>query len=194
MPTIVVSGHARKTGKTSVVEGLIRAFPEYSWLALKVSTHWHSESSSGEDLMVYEENNFKQESDSSRFLAAGAARSFWVRMRKQKMALAMPKLQSILQSSSFVIIEGNQILNYVNADIHVMVMNCNVEGIKESAWPLLKKVDVMLVVKSKSSEPLWKDILANVSAEAASFETEDPLILPSSFLDLIRSRITGLIQ
>jgi molybdopterin-guanine dinucleotide biosynthesis protein len=189
MITIVVSGHARKAGKTSVVTGLIREFSEYPWVALKVSTHWHPEPSSDENLVIYEEKSYKQESDSSRFLAAGAKRSFWVRMQENTMESAMPKLQPILQSSPFVIIEGNHISNHISVDIHVMVMNCSIGGIKESAWPLLKMVDVLLIVNDKGAVPLWKDVLPNTSVGIPSFDTEDLQILPSSFLNLIRSRI-----
>jgi hypothetical protein len=194
MPTIIVSGHARKVGKTSVVSGLIRAFSEYPWVALKISTHWHSKSSPTENLVIYEEKNFKQDSDSSRFLAAGAKRSFWVLMQEHGMESAMPQLQPILQSSPFVIIEGNHIRNYINADIHVMVLNCNIEEIKESARPILKRIDALLIVNSKSSVPLWNGVLLNTLKGISSFETKDPQILPLSFLNLIRSRILALLQ
>ena len=43
MPIIVVGGHARNVGKTSVVAGLISAFPQYSWTAIKISSHQHQE-------------------------------------------------------------------------------------------------------------------------------------------------------
>jgi chloramphenicol 3-O-phosphotransferase len=194
MPIIIVSGHARKVGKTSVVAGLIKAFSEYPWIALKVSTHWHSKSSSMEDLEIYEERNSGQESDSSRFLAAGAQRSFWVQIQECRVESIMPQLQPILQSSPFVIIEGNNILAHVSADIHVMVVNCNLAEIKESARRLLDRLDVLLVINSKSSLPSWKDVLVNTAKGISLFETQDPQILPPAFLSLIRSRILSIPQ
>jgi hypothetical protein len=192
MPTIIVGGHARKVGKTSVVAGLIHAFSEFPWVALKVSTHWHSKTCSTKDLVIYEEKNPGQESDSSRFLAAGARHSFWVQMQEQGMKSALPELHTIMQSSPFVIIEGNNILKHVSADIHIMVFNCNVAEIKESAQRLLHRMDILLIVNSKPCLPLWEDVLGNAPNGCSIFETENPQILPPAFLDLIRCRMLAL--
>ncbi len=194
MTTIVVGGHARKVGKTSVVAGLITALSEYQWVALKVSTHGHSKSSSVEDFVIQEEKNSSQASDSSRFLAAGARRSFWVQMQSHAMESALPQLRQILQSSPFVIIEGNNVLRHVSADIHILVVNCNVAEIKESARRLLQHPDIMLLINSKTSLPSWKDVLVKVPNRCAIFEIEDSQVLPASFLNLIRSRILSLPQ
>jgi hypothetical protein len=189
MSTIIVSGHARKVGKTSVVAGLIHAFSECPWVALKVSTHGHFKASFTEDLVIHEEKYPGQESDSARFLAAGARRSFWIQMQECGMESALPQLQPILQSSPFVIIEGNNILKHASADIHIMVVNCNVVEIKDSARRLLQHLDILLVINSKPSLPSWKDVLLNTPNGCSIFETEDPQILPSAFLDLIRFRM-----
>jgi hypothetical protein len=37
MATVVVGGHSRNIGKTSVMAGLIRALPEYHWTAFKIT-------------------------------------------------------------------------------------------------------------------------------------------------------------
>jgi hypothetical protein len=190
MPTIVVSGHARKVGKTSVAAALISSFPQYSWIALKVSTHWHSQSSTEDDCVVYEEKSLNN-SDSARFLAAGAKRSFWVHMRECKMESAMLQLQPILQSSSFVIIEGNNILKYINADIHLMVVNCTIDEIKESARSILERLDILILINSQSATPSWQKFMLNIPAEIAIFDAEEPQILPSELLNLIQARLTS---
>ncbi len=41
MAIVVVGGHTRNVGKTSVVEGLIRALPEMRWTAFKVTQFGH---------------------------------------------------------------------------------------------------------------------------------------------------------
>ena len=48
MAVIVVGGHSRNVGKTSVVAGLISAFSRYSWTAVKISWHRHAEVFDGE--------------------------------------------------------------------------------------------------------------------------------------------------
>ena len=42
MAVIVIGGHSRNVGKTSVVAGLIAALPEFRWTALKITQHGHS--------------------------------------------------------------------------------------------------------------------------------------------------------
>ena len=36
MNLVMVGGHSRNIGKTSVVEGIIRGLPEYNWTAAKI--------------------------------------------------------------------------------------------------------------------------------------------------------------
>jgi hypothetical protein len=192
MPIIVVSGHARKVGKTSVITGLISSFSEYTWIALKLSTHWHHQSASTEDCLIYEEKSYEKDSDSSRYLAAGAHRSFWVQVKKRKMTVAMRQLQPLLHSGPLVIIEGNNILDYIHADIHILVLNYSVVEFKESARPLLERPDVLLVINHRSSQPSWPDISLNMSHGGDLFIAEDLHNLPPAFWKLIRSRLSSL--
>ena len=41
MALIVIGGHSRGVGKTSVVSELIAALPEYNWMAMKITQHRH---------------------------------------------------------------------------------------------------------------------------------------------------------
>ena len=41
MAILVVGGHSRSVGKTSVVAGLIAALPEYDWTAFKITQYGH---------------------------------------------------------------------------------------------------------------------------------------------------------
>ena len=38
---IVVGGHTRNIGKTSVVAGLIQALPQFDWTAMKITQFGH---------------------------------------------------------------------------------------------------------------------------------------------------------
>ena len=54
--------------------------------------------------------------------SCGAERSFWVRVQDNQMEAAMPRLMPVLQSSPFLIIESNHILQYFPKDILIMVL------------------------------------------------------------------------
>src|SRR2546428_11138746 len=82
MAIVVIGGHSRSVGKTSVVAGLIAALPAYNWTAFKVTQYGHGICSrSGEacdcaaadhSWAISEEKDRSGESDTLRFLAAGA--------------------------------------------------------------------------------------------------------------------------
>ena len=41
MSLVVVGGHSRNIGETSVAAGLIAALPRYNWTAMKITQHGH---------------------------------------------------------------------------------------------------------------------------------------------------------
>src|ERR1017187_6461069 len=103
---VVVGGHTRNIGKTSVVCGIIRALPGWNWTALKITQYGHGIcSKDGEacecsdpvhPIAISREDGSSPTPDSGRFLASGAARAFWVRTPKGELNEAMPSLRRIL--------------------------------------------------------------------------------------------------
>ena len=85
---LVVGGHSRNIGKTSVVEGLIRRFRQKKWTALKITQYGHGVCSHAgeacgcetepEHPFALSEEYVAGPTDSGRFLAAGAERSLWL--------------------------------------------------------------------------------------------------------------------
>ena len=82
MSTVVIGGHSRSVGKTSVVAGLIAALPAYNWTALKITQYGHNVCSANgapcdcatadHSVAISEEKDRSGDSDTSRFLVAGA--------------------------------------------------------------------------------------------------------------------------
>src|SRR5271156_121877 len=128
MSLIVVGGHSRSVGKTSVVAGLIAALPEFHWTAMKITQYGHGICSANGKLCdcatddhswaVSEERDRSGESDTSRFLVAGAARAFWVRTEQGRLAEAMPALRQRLEHSRNVIVESNSVLKFLRPDLY----------------------------------------------------------------------------
>ena len=88
---VVVGGHSRNIGKTSVVAGIIRKLRNRHWTAIKITQYGHGVCSRDNEACGCEaepEHPFAlseefepSATDSGRFLAAGAARSFWLPTR-----------------------------------------------------------------------------------------------------------------
>src|SRR5882724_7291211 len=107
MTTIVIGGHSRNVGKTSVVAGLIAALPEFNWTAMKITQYGHGVCSANgapcdcatadHAWAISEEKSRAGETDTSRFLVAGAVRVWWVRTEQGRLAEAMPAVRQRLE-------------------------------------------------------------------------------------------------
>src|SRR5437773_5590149 len=123
MAIIVIGGHSRNVGKTSVVAGLIAALRGANWTAFKITQFGHGRCSlNGEPCEcapsdrcwgMTEERDNSGDSDSSRFLVAGAQRTFWVRTEQGRLLEAMPAIQRKLAEAENAIIESNSILQFI---------------------------------------------------------------------------------
>src|SRR5580692_9050123 len=103
MPTLVIGGHTRSVGKTSVVAGLIAALPTFHWTALKITQYGHGVcSANGEGCDC-----------------ATADHSWWVRTEQGRLAEAMPRVRKILEAAQNVIIESNSILRFLKPDLYL---------------------------------------------------------------------------
>lgn len=184
MTMIVVGGHSRKVGKTSVAAGLIAAFPEYPWTAIKFSSHLHGYS--GCTSAVHEETNCHGDSDSCRFLAAGASRSFWMSVGAGGIKEAVGRLTEVLQASPFLMVESNSILNCLAPDLYLMVLDYEVQDFKESARQTLSRANAIVALHRKSLHP-WEGISSEMLARIPIFDTDELANIPSKVLDMVRN-------
>ena len=112
---VVVGGHSRKAGKTSLVEWLIRSFREASWTAVKVTPHPHG------SLKVHEERNPAASGDTARYLAAGARRAFLVTVAPEGWSAAGAAVRQLIAGSN-AIVESNTLARQLDADLRLMVL------------------------------------------------------------------------
>ena len=155
MAVVVVGGHTRNIGKTSVVAGLIAAMPERRWTALKITQFGHGVcSANGEPcdcetadhtIAVSEERRNDTGTDTARYLAAGAAHAFWVRTRQGQLHEAMPRVRQLLASSEHCIVESNSILRFVRPDLALFIADGRVADFKPSALRYLDRVDALVL-------------------------------------------------
>lgn len=103
---VVVGGHTRSIGKTQLVCDVIAAFPGVRWIAGKITQYGHGVcAQNGHDCgcapdehvcALSWEQKADTGTDSSRFLAAGAERSFWLRTKQGFLAEGLPILREAL--------------------------------------------------------------------------------------------------
>ena len=201
MAIVVVGGHTRNIGKTSVVAGLIAALPEMHWTAFKITQYGHGVcSANGEpcdcetadhSVAVSEEHAAASGTDSARYLAAGAARSFWVRTRQGQLAEAMPRLRKELALAENAILESNAVLRFLRPDVFLSVLDPEVADFKESALRYLDRADAVLLPKGGLQGAAWKGVSLKLIEGIPRFEISAPSYMTRAVAEFVREKIAS---
>src|ERR1700757_4207413 len=197
MALIVLGGHSRSVGKTSVVAGLISALPQFEWTAIKITQYGHGIcSANGEacdcatgdhSWAVTEERDRSGESDTSRFLLAGAARVYWVRTEQGRLAEAMPTLRKRFKNARNVIIESNSVLKFLRPDLYLTVLDPATADFKNSAREFLDRADAVILHQSKEVAAAWSGVsLKPVTGKPVFRITPPPYVTPE-IVEFVRS-------
>ena len=93
---------------------------------------------------VTEEHSRDSGTDSARFLAAGAVRSYWVRTRQGQLAEAMPRVRKELAQAKNAILESNSIVRFLKPDLYLTVLDPATRDFKPSAQYFLDRADAVL--------------------------------------------------
>jgi len=162
---VVVGGHSRNIGKTAVVAGLIRALPQWHWTAVKITQFGHgvcSASGTGCECSVAPEHPYalseEQQpngSDSGRFLAAGARRSYWLRTAPGRLREALPAVREIQAANRNVIIESNSIVEFIDPVLYLVVLDFAKQDFKESSLRFLERADACVTLEHGMAQPVW---------------------------------------
>lgn len=200
MAIVVIGGHSRSVGKTSVVAELISALREYDWTALKITQYGHGVCSANRapcdcatadhSWAISEEKNRSAESDTSRFLRAGAARALWVRTEQGRLAEAMPALRHRLERSSYVIVESNSVLKFMRPDLYLTVLDPSTEDFKNSAREFLDRAGaVILHDGSKAGASAWRSVSLKPVAERPVFRITPPPYVTPEIIEFVRNHL-----
>jgi len=195
---LVICGHAQGVGKTALVVDIIRAFPEVGWTVVKLSPHGHGAGlkrpAPGEGsvplprVVLQEERDIGGRSGSSRVLAAGARRSFWLRTPEGSILDGMKKLRPKLEGAEFVVFESNAVLEVVGPHLCLMVLDPATPEFKESARRNLERVDAF-VARGSLAGVGWEEIPGELLVSKPVFEQRLGAPLPEGLLLLIRNRL-----
>ncbi len=180
---VIVGGHSRNIGKTAAVEGIVRALPDLQWTAVKITQFGHGVCSSqgkachcdtGDDHpYALSEEHAPSLTDSGRYLAAGAIRSYWLRTRQGELAAGMPALRRVIASSVNVVIESNSALNFLVPDAYIFVLDYAVADLKDSARRFLDRVDAFVTLHSEQPSP-WPGVPAQWLDSKPRFPAQPP--------------------
>ncbi len=152
--------------------GLIRALKSLHWTAVKITQYGHGICSldgqpcgcapTEHAFVLTEEENPRGRSDTSRFLAAGARRSLWLRARQGQLREALPLLKQALSSDNWVMIESNSILGFLKPALYLVVLDSRQRDFKSSALQFFDQADALVPIESRLDAQAWPGLDARL--------------------------------
>jgi hypothetical protein len=191
---IVIGGHSRSVGKTSVVAGLIAGLRECEWTAVKITQYGHGVcSANGEacdcatgdhSWAISEERDLSGDSDTSRFLMAGAVRALWVRTEQGRLAEAMPALRKRIEYVRNVIVESNSVMKFIRPDLYMTVLDPGTEDFKKSAQEFMDRAGA--VILHERAGVGWSGVSLKAVARRPVFVISPPPYVTSEIVKFVR--------
>ena len=211
---MVVGGHTRSIGKTQLVCDVISAFPQAKWIAGKITQYGHGVcAQNGENCdcapdehvsAINWETQADTGTDSARFLAAGARRSFWLRTKQGFLAEGLPLLRAALQQAvetggpelSPVIVESNSLLQFLKPSLYFAVVDPAKDDFKESARAVLDRADALVLRGTAdalpAAEPSWIKLPTRLLKEKPSVTQQEGEPLPEPLQVLVQRMLEGI--
>lgn len=200
MAIIVIGGHSRSVGKTSVVAGLIAAMPEQHWTAIKITQYGHGICSANGALCdcatadhswaITEERDQSGESDTSRFLVSGAERSLWVRTRQGNLAEAMPSLRKQMAGAENVIVESNSVMKFLRPDLYMTVLDYGTADFKPTARAYLDLASAVILHDAPPDAlPAWSGVSLKLIRGKPVFRVRPPRYVSEEVVVFVRQKL-----
>jgi hypothetical protein len=208
---IVVGGHTRSIGKTQLVCDMIAAFPRANWIAGKITQYGHGVcAQNGEDCdcapdehsyAISWETRPDSGTDSARFLAAGARRSFWLRTKQGFLAQGMPLLRTALQEAQAdpdcepgnLILESNTLLQFWKPSLYLMVLDPGKADFKESARLQLDRASAFVLrgplpqASDEAAPVAWTGVSLQLLGGKPRFLQREGEALPGGLAETLRT-------
>lgn len=204
MKTVVIGGHTRNIGKTSVMSALIREFAPLGWTAVKITQYGHGICSRDghacdcapeeHPFALTEETNPTGRADTCRFLAAGARHSLWLRVRQGQLASGLPLLNHKLRDSEWVVIESNSILAHIDPLLYLVVLDKSQPDFKPSARQALDRADALISVMATSGQrpsASWPDVDPVRLNPKPCFDVSKPAFWNPALGEFVTQRLRG---
>jgi hypothetical protein len=198
---VVVGGHTRNIGKTSVVSGLIRSLRRRNWTAIKITQFGHGVCSQvGQTCgceteldhpYALDEEFEPSHTDSGRFLRAGAKRALWLRTATGQLGNAAPAIEKILRASPYTIVESNSILEFFKPDVYLVVLDFSNNDFKSSSLRFLDRADAFIVIDRGINVPLWKDVSRGLYDGKMQFVVKPPQYVTSAISSFVEDRLAA---
>ena len=182
---IAIGGNTKDIGKTTLACAVIAAFPEFQWTAVKITGHDYGPAGSGPaDCTIWEETQAGEETDTGRYLLAGARRALLVtRIGAQP---PIEEIRKALGHDRNVIFESNRIVDAIRPDLCLALIGGQSTERKASFTRLLSIADAVVTLDAEQTDDL--------PATLPRFELNSPRMLSAEMVFWLRTRLSALSQ
>ncbi len=181
MAIVVVGGSAKDIGKTALVCGLISALSDFDWTAVKITGHDYDFGSISRS-QVISESAAGSETDTARYLAAGARRALLVTRCGSE--IPIDEIRAALKDDRNILFESNRIIDVVKPDVCLALVGGSRTELKASFLGLLRKADALVSVGVIEMES------AELAVDIPRFELESLDHLTPELVNWLRSRLS----
>jgi hypothetical protein len=185
------------------VAALISALREFDWTAVKITQYGHGICSADgaacdcvtddHSWAISEERDHSGESDTSRFLLAGASRALWVRTEQGRLAEAMPALRARIVGVGNVILESNSVMKFLRPDLYLTVLDPATADFKNSAREFLDRADAVILHET-AGDSAWQDVSLKPVAGSPVFRITPPEYVTPEIVEFVRSRLAAQVE
>ncbi len=204
MSIVVVGGHTRNIGKTTLMEEILRSTADLHWTAMKITQFGHGVCSAngescdcdtGEHTVAISEERRRgtgtepvaKHTDTARMLVAGANRVLWVRTRQGQLADAMPRIRREAGAAENLLLESNSVLRFLQPALYLAVLDPAVADFKPSALRYLDRADAILTPTGHLPHAaVWPSVSLALLRGKPVFASTGPL--PPALISLVRQR------
>ncbi len=144
MAIVVVGGSEKDIGKTALMCAIVSALRESDWTAVKITAHDYGADIAGRAVaspVILEETTAGGETDTARYLRAGARRSLLV--TRHGAEVPVEEIRDSIGSDRNVIYESNRIVDVIKPDVCVALIGEGTEK-KASFERLLRVADAVV--------------------------------------------------
>ncbi len=194
---IVVGGHSRNIGKTSVVTGIIQALPEWVSAGGGIGHGVCSVSGTSCDCSLVPECPYAISEESHLTIPIRAAswlparRSYWVRTAAGQLANALPAVQEIRAASRNLIVESNSIVEFLTPDLYLVVLDSAQGDFKPSSRRFLNRADACVVIERDIREPLWNGVARDAWEGKPRFPVRPPQYVSAALAAFVSERLAA---
>jgi hypothetical protein len=183
---LVIGGGAKDVGKTALVCAVIAALREFNWTAVKITGHDYppvnplAGAAASSNRTIREETVAGSQTDTARYLAAGARRALLV--TRHGPDVPIEEIRRALGNDPNVIFESNRIIDALRPDVCLALVNDRMTNVKASFDRLLRVADALVSVGGVGDTP-------GASVKIPRFSLQSPSRIPPEMLDWLRRRL-----